>query len=120
MPEVSEFVLRGVYVMLSRRVAVAGGALSIVFAFTTGARSFAQPGRHNPIYGCTLPHNEVAGFFNGATEARFYVTGDEPMIPKSGDREFDYALAQTLAKISQALDVSPGFAYYDDYESANA
>jgi hypothetical protein len=42
------------------------------------------------------------------------------MIPRSGDKDFDYALAQTLAKISTAFDVLPGFAYYDDYDGKNA
>jgi hypothetical protein len=42
------------------------------------------------------------------------------MIPKSGNKDFDYALAQTLAKISDFLDVLPGFAYYDDYDGINA
>ena len=68
--------------------------------------------RHDPIYGCTLPRREADSFFAVATESRWYLTGDEPMIPKSGDPAFDYALAQTLAKISNMFDVAPGFAYY--------
>ncbi|MCW5686713.1 MAG: metalloprotease [Pseudolabrys sp.] len=42
------------------------------------------------------------------------------MIPKSGNKDFDFALAQTLAKISNLLDATPGFAYYDDYDGMNA
>ena len=44
----------------------------------------------------------------------------ESIIARSGDRDFDRALAQTLAMISDLLQVSPGFAYYDDYDGMNA
>ena len=42
------------------------------------------------------------------------------MIPRSGDKNFDIALAHTLAKASRILEVLPGFAYYDDYDGLNA
>lgn len=42
------------------------------------------------------------------------------MIPRSGDKYFDLALAQSLAKIATLLDVLPAFAYYDDYDGKNA
>jgi hypothetical protein len=106
--------------MFTRRAGIVGGALFLISKLTDDDKIFAAQSRHNPIYGCMLPHSEVNAFFNTATEARLYVSGDEPIIRKSGNREFDYALAQTLAKISQVFDVGPGFAYYDDYESANA
>jgi hypothetical protein len=57
---------------------------------------------------------------NSATPERLYETGHEPMISNSGDRDFDIALAHTLAKICDELSVLPGFAYYDDYDGANA
>lgn len=55
-----------------------------------------------------------------STNPRLYITGNEPVALKSGDKYFDYALAQTLAKISTVFEVLPGFAYYDDTESKNA
>ncbi|MBA5639801.1 metalloprotease [Duganella sp. LX20W] len=42
------------------------------------------------------------------------------MIPRSGDRSFDLALARTLAAVSETLKVLPSFAYYDDYDGLNA
>ncbi|TFW33161.1 metalloprotease [Massilia horti] len=42
------------------------------------------------------------------------------MIPRSGDRDFDLALAHTLAAVSEKLEALPSFAYYDDYDGANA
>ena len=46
-------------------------------------------------------------------------TVTEQMIASSGD-EFDYALAQTLSRISDAFRVLPGFAYYNDFDGPNA
>jgi hypothetical protein len=76
--------------------------------------------RHNDVYGCTLTTSETDKILGTDTDTRLYITGNEPMIPRSGDRDFDLALAQTLAKISNILNVSPGFAYYDDYDGLNA
>ena len=70
--------------------------------------------------GCMLSRDEARGYMNTATERRVYETGREPMILASGDREFDLALAQTLSMISDELQVLPGFAYYDDFDGANA
>jgi putative neutral zinc metallopeptidase len=104
----------------TRRETIVGGALVFVWGSALSGECEAQSRRHDAALGCTLPSDEVEQFFSTATEARLYVSGDEPMIPKSGDKDFDYALAQTLAKISQVFDVMPGFAYYDDYDRRNA
>jgi hypothetical protein len=70
--------------------------------------------------GCMLSPRDAGLFMNTATRQQLYETGHEPMISNSGDREFDMALAHTLAKISDVFSVLPGFAYYDDYDGANA
>jgi hypothetical protein len=41
-------------------------------------------------------------------------------FPRSGDRDFDYALAQTLGMLSDTFGVVPGFAYYDDESGRTA
>lgn len=79
----------------------------------------AQTLRRRPR-GCMLPAADAGAFMNTATRERLYETGNEPMISNSGDRDFDLALAHTLAKISDEFSVLPGFAYYDDYDGANA
>jgi hypothetical protein len=105
--------------MLERRQALFGGSLSILSG--VGCPCLARTkNRHNDIYGCTLPDHEVHSFFKTATDTRSYLTGNEAMIPRSGDRDFDFALAQTLALVSDLFDVVPGFAYYDDYDGLNA
>ena len=108
--------------MLYRREVVAGGALNVLWTFACCSCRTVQaaPQRHNDVFGCTLPESEAEAFFSTASDTRMYVTGSEPMIPRSGDKDFDMALAQTLALVSEALQVSPGFAYYDDYDGLNA
>ena len=44
----------------------------------------------------------------------------EPLIARSSDREFDYALAQTLSGLTDTFDVLPGFAYYYYLAAENA
>ncbi len=51
---------------------------------------------------------------------QMYVDGNTPMIWSSGDRDFDRALAESLLKLAACLDVSPGFAFYDDHDGINA
>jgi hypothetical protein len=63
---------------------------------------------------------QAGAFLNTAGREQLYETGHEPMISNSGDRDFDVALAHTLAMISDEFSVLPGFAYYDDYEGPNA
>jgi len=72
------------------------------------------------VFGCTLPKAEADRFFNTASRAQLYARGDEPIVANSGDKDFDYALAQMLAKISETFNVLPGFAFYDDGKSWNA
>jgi hypothetical protein len=67
-----------------------------------------------------LADEDLHAIYPPNTDTRAFMTGNEPMIPKSGDRDFDFALAQSLAKISDAFGVLPGFAYYDDYDAPNA
>jgi hypothetical protein len=55
-----------------------------------------------------------------STDELLTYTGQEPIIANSGDREFDYALAQTLSRIADTFQVLPGFAYFDDFEGVQA
>ena len=102
--------------MWTRREAVAGGLLTLLCGYCARAESSRVP----HTFGCCLASEDVEAVYPDGTDTRVFFTGNEPMIPRSGDRDFDYALAQTLAKISDAFGVLPGFAYYDDYDSHNA
>jgi len=102
--------------MWTRREAVAGGLLTLLCGHCARAESLRTP----HTFGCCLAGEDVEAVYPNGTDTRVFFTGNEPMIPRSGDRDFDHALAQTLAKISDAFGVLPGFAYYDDYDSRNA
>jgi hypothetical protein len=67
-----------------------------------------------------LADDEAEKFLATSTGQQAFVTGNEPIIASSGDREFDYALAQTLSRISDTFRVLPGFAYYNDFDGPNA
>jgi hypothetical protein len=103
-----------------RREVLTGGLVSLFWGAHACRHCAAQERRQNPVLGCAIPPERAGRFFGSASESRLYVTGREPMIPRSGDRDFDFALAQTLARLSTAFDVRPGFAYFDDFDAMNA
>lgn len=106
--------------MRTRRDIVLGGLLSVAFYLASPCTCFARPIRARRNYGCILSDEEVNQFMDDRTDSRLYITGNEPMIPRSGDKDFDFALAHTLAKASATFEILPGFAYYDDYDGLNA
>jgi hypothetical protein len=105
--------------MITRREALSGGLLTIVWSGVSCA-CHAQPARIRHSVGCVLADDEVEQFLSTSTGQQTFTTGNEPIIASSGDREFDYALAQTLSRITDTFRVLPGFAYYDDFDVPNA
>jgi hypothetical protein len=107
--------------MLTRREVIRFGLLAVTFhPIAEASDLLAQPARRPRGHGCILPSRYAGAFLTSASEPHLYVSGKEPMISNSGDRDFDMALAHTLAMLSDAFSVLPGFAYYDDHEGANA
>lgn len=107
--------------MITRRQVVAGGALTLIFGGGVACPPcVAQSARLRHTFGCILSDEDSGPFLDSSTDATLYVSGNEPMIPKSGNKDFDFALAHTLAKISTTFGVLPGFAFYDDYDNKNA
>ena len=96
--------------VLSHGIAMAGLCCSL----------HAHPNARPRIFGCVLPQPQAGTYLNRSTEARIFATGQEEIIPKSGDALFDAALALTLAHIANTFEVLPGFAYYEDDEASNA
>jgi hypothetical protein len=103
--------------MLTRRETVLGGALTLVWCTCACAQDRPR-GRHG--FGCMLDPEEAEPFLATATEAQYFDKPHEQLITSTGDREFDYALAQTLSKLTDVFGVLPGFCYYDDYDGDNA
>ncbi|MBX5046981.1 neutral zinc metallopeptidase [Rhizobium lentis] len=107
--------------MLSRRSFLIGGVAAPLFSLCIcHAQQFSKSERTPNTFGCWLADQDVDSIYPQGTDTRLFASGNEPMIPRSGDKDFDYALAHTLAKISSTFDVLPGFAYYDDYDGKNA
>jgi hypothetical protein len=105
--------------MWTRRQTLLEG--SLVLLSNASICSICSGAQHKPeIFGCTVPETRADAFFQNASETRSFITGDEPMIPHSANRNFDYALAHTLAKLTHVFKVKPGFAYYDDSGAMNA
>ncbi len=105
--------------MWTRRETVVGGALSLIFTQQSLCSCGAQASMPETA-GCYIADQDLNAIYSKGTETRTYIRGDEPIIYSSGDKYFDYALAQTLAMLSRTFEVLPGFAYYDDQRSPNA
>lgn len=105
--------------MFTRREVAAGGVLTILFGpLSLNCQAETPSGVRS--FGCMLEDDEAEQLLAISTEQQTYLTGKEPIVASSGDREFDYALAQTLSRISETFRVLPGFAYYDDHGHLNA
>jgi hypothetical protein len=103
--------------MITRRDIALGGLLSIGwFAASCGCAAHAAPAPHG--FGCTLADDEADAVF--AMDAQALTAGASPTIVNSGDRDLDYALAQTLSRLTDTWNVLPGFAWFDDAAAPNA
>jgi hypothetical protein len=99
--------------MITRRETVLGGALQLMFVAAPG-----MPCAHAAqMRGCVMPADRAAGALRGARRLAFK---KDDMANTSGDKDFDRALAHTLAFISDKFDVLPGFAFLQDGNSPNA
>jgi hypothetical protein len=98
--------------MFTRREIVLGGSLTILmpsFPCRGAAGLLASNSQ-----GCLLAKSDFEKIYTERVREETFIAGRDPIIANSGDREFDLALAQTLAKISEHFEVLPGFAFYDD------
>jgi hypothetical protein len=105
--------------MITRREAAVGGLLTFIFS-SIACTCRAQAARTRHTFGCMLAEDEAGQFLATSTGHQTFASGNEPIIASSGDREFDYALAQTLSRITDTFRVLPGFAYFNDFDGPNA
>ncbi|HYC65093.1 MAG TPA: metalloprotease [Reyranellaceae bacterium] len=107
--------------MTTRREVLCGGALTLTFlGLGCGCPGHAQSRRTPNTLGCVLADSDVDRVYAANAPTTMYATGQEPLVHSSGDRQFDRALAETLARCSTMLQVLPGFAFFDDYDGMNA
>ena len=104
--------------MWTRRETVVGGALTLLFGGLQNCScALASAAPHS--VGCLLDDADFNSVYPEGTQT-VRITGDDRIIYNSGDKNFDFALAQSLGKISEKFGVVPGFAYYDDSGRENA
>lgn len=101
-----------------RREVVLSGGLTLLWG--TGCPCSVHAQNHQPSRGCLLSEEGAKSLLRRSAGAQLFATGNEPPVQSSGDRQFDYALAHTLSRISDKLGVLPGFAYYEDGGEENA
>jgi hypothetical protein len=105
--------------MITRRDVALGGLLSIGWlAAPCGCAAQAAAAPHG--FGCMVAEDEAEKVFSQSSGAQPFGPSNPPTIVESGDRELDYALAQTLSRLTDTFNVLPGFAYYDDTGAPNA
>ncbi len=94
--------------MFTRRETILGGALTILW-------SVRHAHAHETL-GCVINEDEARAYIG--TPSSYDLANR--YISRSGDTDFDYALAQMLGKMSDAFGVLPSFGYYDDFDGRNA
>ncbi len=106
--------------MTPRRDVLFGGLLVLAFGGGAACACHAQGQQAPNTLGCWLAESDVERVYPQGTTTGQYRNGQEPLIGSSGNRDFDRALAQTLAKCADLFDVLPGFAFFDDRDGLNA
>lgn len=107
--------------MWIRREVVLGGALTLLWGTGCGCGvRAAQPRR-----GCVLHEEEARLLLRGGVQELGFRGGaarrpEEDVRRRSGDRDFDAALARTLSRMVDVFGVLPGFAYTLEPAEANA
>jgi hypothetical protein len=105
--------------LLTRRESVLGGLLTIIWGCANGTVA-AQTPRVRHSFGCMLADDEAGQYLATSHGQQTFTTGNVPIIAGSGNKDFDYALAQTLSRMTDTLKVLPGFGFYDDFDGENA
>ncbi len=95
--------------MITKRNVVLGGLLSIV-----SGPICASCHADADMRGCVISGETASSYLGGSS----FSPGDA--ITRSGNNEFDYAVAQTLSRLTDIFDVLPGFAYYKLGDEYNA
>ncbi|MFO1123884.1 MAG: metalloprotease [Methylocystis sp.] len=95
--------------MIARREILIGGALAIL----GGCDCHAAGGYR----GCSLSRDAALEYLG---DENVFVPGRDPIVSRSGNKDFDYAAAQTLSRLSDVFDVLPAFAFFKKGPSRNA
>ena len=84
--------------MQLRRKLLIGGLSAASLSGVPWCSCYANGKQAPNTVGCTLADADVDRVYPNGTETRLYITGQEPIVHSSGDRDFDRALAQTVRR----------------------
>jgi len=105
--------------MIARRDVALGGLLTISWlAASCGCAAHAASEVRR--FGCELAEDDAIGVQLKAMQEPLTRGSGPPKFVESGDRDLDYAMAQTLSMLTDTWNVLPAFAYYDDGNAPNA
>jgi len=93
---------------LNRRAVLIEGTLTIFGGFTCACEA------KDPYQGCSISINVAKSYAKDSLGIE-----SNAIVANSGNREFDYAAAQTMSKLTDTFDVLPGFLYFKK-DSKNA
>jgi len=99
-----------------RREVVLGGSLTFLWA-GCGCACFAQEG---PQKGCVVDDRLLDGMLGAQQSGWSFDINRDPVFGGSGDKDFDRALANTLARLCDMFTVLPGFAFFNEDQGPNA
>lgn len=105
--------------IIARRDVALGGLLTISWlALPCGcpAHAFSAESR----FGCELAEDDEIGIQLKNMQEPLTRGSGPPKFVESGDRDLDYAMAQTLSMLTDTWNVLPGFAYFDETGPPNA
>ena len=98
--------------MITRRTLTYCGAACLLRHGIAHSQPSSDSAVLSKTYGCHLPLRAAASYVGKAEGAKLILTGHEDLVSHSASIMFDYAFAQTLARLCQAFQVRPGFSYY--------
>ena len=104
------------HVMITRRNVILGGPLTISGGWcgVCAAGSVTEPA------GCVVAADFHDQFFARTPADRLNSAYFDRILLGSGNKTLDYALAQTLSRITDVFRVLPGFVFYDDRDRVNS
>jgi hypothetical protein len=97
--------------MIGRREILLGGSLFILAGIP---RTCLCAGG---VFGCSITRDAAQAYLSN--EEAFDPRRDK-VVTRSGNKDFDFAAAQTLSRLSDTFEVLPGFAFFNIGPSRNA
>jgi hypothetical protein len=109
------------HTMITRRGMTLGGMLTLSGGYCRVCAAAGEAEASGCVVAAEFPDQLFAGTPTAETPAaRLNPAFFDSISLSSGNKALDYALAQTLARITDAFQVLPGFVFYRDRNDANS